>query len=313
MKTSVRDGRRTHWCLPMAAVCGIVVTLPATAAAERAGTLRRTAYCAPAPVPPHIDGELDDACWRGPTVQNDFFALGRRTRAAGKTEIMFTRDRRALYVAGRCYSGNLERMVAKATKRDGRAWQDDCVEWFFVPASGVCYHLAINSTGKLYDARSDRESGQWDPDLTVACGKRGDADGRGYWSLEVAIPWSALGGAPESGKPWTTNLTRNETVRAELSTWSIIEDGGFEQPERFGQLVFRPPTGDEIAAQRALLAQLAPKEEDADAEPLRAVPARAALPVAFEKLAVADCRVARAFTGAPVDGSTPITTVAREP
>ena len=301
MRVPAQDSRGVRW---FAAAIVLGIAFEALSAAVPETGLVRTAYCDRAATAPAIDGRLDDACWRGTDVQTQFFVLGGCTPASGKTEVMCVHDTTALYVAARCYSRNLEQMAAEARRRDGRAWQDDCVELFFVPLSGVCYQVVVSSTGMLYDARSDRQPHEWNPDLGVACGKQADSAKRSHWTFEMAIPWTGFGGAANNGKPWKVNFTRNDTVRGELCTWSIIEGGGFEQPDLFGQLVFRAPTRKELAARVARLARLVPKDDVADAEPTRALRVPGGVTFAISKLAVADCRVVRAFVGAPVDGCT---------
>ena len=61
------------------------------------------------------------------------------------------------------------------------------------------------------------------------------------WTLELAIPWAALGRAPKPGELWGFNLCRSRQAKGlaqrEYSAWSCTY-GGFGKVENFGHIVF---------------------------------------------------------------------------
>ena len=266
-------------------------------------SFKRTAFCPKVQRSPTIDGDLKDACWRKADVQDSFFVLNSRSPAATKTEVVTVHDRRALYLAFRAWSNDIDRMSTKASKRDGTVWEDDSVEVFLrpVPPDTVSYHFIFNAAGVIYDSRSDARARDWNPEIQVACSKTRTEGKKGHWTAEVAIPWEALGGPPEVRHPWRVNFNRTDSNRGELSTWMIIESGGFEQPDRFGNITFASPARESLELSRQFLKNFEEESEGTGRQPLHAIPL-ASGPATIEKVAVTDCRVLRAFVGEPVDG-----------
>ncbi|MDP6502674.1 MAG: carbohydrate-binding family 9-like protein, partial [Planctomycetota bacterium] len=196
----------------------------------------------------------------------------------------------------------LETMRTVTKKRDGGVWEDDSVEIFLQPPDDVVFHVIVNSSGVIYDARSDDKASRWNPDIKVAASITRRKGRSGYWSAELAIPWKPIGGRPKPGSLWRVNFTRTDTDRGELSTWSRIENGGFLQPGLFGRLFFRSPSEAELAWNEDFLKKLTQENEASGGEALFAIPLDGDQPVTIERVAVEDCRVLKAFVGEPVDG-----------
>jgi len=68
------------------------------------------------------------------------------------------------------------------------------------------------------------------------------AIGKDHWTLEVAIPMSALGVAGESPKRWRANIYRNRQAggRGESQAFSPTFRGDYDVPDRFGHFLFTP-------------------------------------------------------------------------
>ena len=146
-----------------------------------------------------------------------------------------------LQKAGRNYKAlcpfHSERIALKAEvqEHDGQLWEDDCFEVFLQPPGQGYYHIIVNSEGETYD-RDHTPGGlglSWDPPLEVAATRQDST-----WTVEMAIPFSALGEPPSPGERWQGNLCReqyaSETAR---SCWSCTF-GSFHRPARFGEIVF---------------------------------------------------------------------------
>jgi hypothetical protein len=183
--------------------------------------------------PPQIDGALSDACWSGATPTGPFVLLGQSTPAAQATEGYLCWDDDNLYVGMVCDEDAMDRLVAEERARDDGQWRDDCVEVVLQPQKDY-YHFILTTIGSRYDAvtRNGEADESWNPEWQYAVRK--DAD---RWSAEIAIPFAILAARPKVGERWRANLCREEQPHGELSTWSAGHTG-FEEPERFGTLVF---------------------------------------------------------------------------
>ncbi len=232
---------RPSW--PGLIALAILAATPVAASAQSApgddGPPVPRRYGAPRlPAPPVIDGRLDDEVWNAVPWTEPFVDI----RGTGHPEPRFeTRariawDERALYVAARLEEPHL---WATLTRRDAIVYREHDFEVFIDPeGDGLDYYeLEINALGTEFDLRLNRPyhaGGQADIDwdmvgLVTAVWLDGtlndpsDVD-RG-WSVEVAIPWTALPGVrgpPRPGEVWRINFSRVQ--------WPlVIEDGAYRK------------------------------------------------------------------------------------
>ncbi|MBN2562105.1 MAG: DUF4091 domain-containing protein [Phycisphaerae bacterium] len=180
---------------------------------------------------PEVDGKLTDAAWSPCAQLMPFILMDGDGLAAAQTRALILYDADNLYVGFRCDEPSPNQIVANNTTHDGALWHDDCVE-LFIRRSGSkrLFHIIVNSVGATYEAR-DEETG-WSPALKAAAFKDKDS-----WSVELAIPFSALGGAPGPGEAWRANFCRERKVKSELSSWSCAR-GRFSSPGTFGEILF---------------------------------------------------------------------------
>lgn len=97
------------------------------------------------------------------------------------------------------------------------------------------WHFIINPKGMQWDGVSADNgddpnwNAQWQS-LAVIGGKA--------WTVEITIPWTAIGGAPKAGEQRRANLCRHRRVAdIELSTWSQVVSG-FLEADNLGTWVF---------------------------------------------------------------------------
>ena len=211
---------------------------------------------APTGTPPTIDGKVADAEWEAASVIDGFLVTD-SPRAKGVagfdrplagTRVRVTHDARHLYVAFRCEEPEIETLQVRGTQeRDGPLWRDDCVEVFLQPPGADGHvHFIINSKGWLFDARAGaggKSGSDWNLEgLRVATFVSKPGKGS-FWSAELAIPLAGLGAAaPSDGEVWKANFARERyaaeyRATIEYCTWSGLV-GGFERPDRFGELCF---------------------------------------------------------------------------
>lgn len=174
-----------------------------------------------------IDGRLDESSWgraawtadfvdiRGPAYPAPWF----RTRA----KILW--DSTFLYVGAQLEEPDL---WARLTERDAVIYRDNDFEIFIDPDGDTheYYELEINAYGTVWDlflVRPYRDGGPavhgWDIEgLQAAVHLNGTVndprDRDTGWSVEIAIPWAALGETahrdtpPRAGDQWRVNFSR---------------------------------------------------------------------------------------------------------
>ena len=195
----------------------------------------RRADAAPASSAPVIDGALDDGAWRGAEASGAFERVHTYAPAPHPTKVRALWDERALYVAFRC-AGQAEPR-AEAGKRDAKGiWRDDHVELVVdADGDGETYHrFAVSAAGAIYDARATS-----DPDIDEAPLRMGllerfrageaawngaieaaVAQDGGGWSVELRVPWSALGReAPEAGETIPVQFARRFAEAGRHVVW----------------------------------------------------------------------------------------------
>lgn len=194
--------------------------------------------------PVKIDGVLDDACWKKAKVVTDFQSFN----AGGKLADFQSRarvawDKKYLYIALEAMEKDINKAVASCVKDDENVWMDNCFELFFAPPSfGSSYiHWAINHKGVVYDTKSISTK-----DASLKFNLKVDkkvAILKDRWIVEMRVPFSQLGGAPEKGERWALNIARGRNVFAgrekisQLSSWS--HEGRFHGAEGFRKILFK--------------------------------------------------------------------------
>ncbi len=194
---------------------------------------------APTTAAPAIDGRLDDACWATTPAAQQFFARKGEGLPKETSELRALWDARDLYLAVRCRAEVLRpalqrtgEFIARATEHDGRVFHDDSIEIFLGPPDAPTDYMQFvtNALGTRYEGRG--MDGSWDVPWQAA-GATGD---EGFWSAEVAIPWSSLGIEPAAGSALWLNVCRNNIAQNEVSMFSPVTHG-FHAPDEFGRLV----------------------------------------------------------------------------
>jgi Carbohydrate family 9 binding domain-like len=127
------------------------------------------------------------------------------------------------------------------TGRDGELWNGDGVEVMIDrnttrPATPNAndYHLLINTDNAVTDERGtgtgwDRS---WTADATTAVTRTAD----GY-TVEIALPWTAIGGAPTSGATLGLDVANNDSDTAgQVTPYDWAHLTRFAQPQAWGTL-----------------------------------------------------------------------------
>lgn len=206
-----------------------------------------------------VDGILDDPVWQTIAPVGDFILSDGSGPAGRQTEARMCWDDDCLYIAFRCDDPDI---WGTMFNRDDPIYEEEVVEAFIDPDSDlkVYYELQTSPHGTLFDAiihnpTGDRRDMRGDTSWTLdgwqvgvqvdgTLDNREDVD-KG-WTVEWAIPFAAMEGAPnippKDGDTWRMNLYRiDRTPEPEFSCWSptLQVPPNFHVPTLFGTIVFR--------------------------------------------------------------------------
>ncbi len=190
---------------------------------------------------PYLDGKLDDAAWRSSPPQE------LRSRVdddkAWRAAVQLACDDEYLYLAATCQRPPVGKTAAKGNDpqaddrsgsrpRDADLSQHDRLDVLLDVDRDYAtyYRLAVDERG--WTAESCWGDATWDPEWFVAAGGNERA-----WTIEAAIPWSELVGAPpHAPMVWAINVQRT-VPDVGFQSWSLPASTAI-QPEGFGYLVF---------------------------------------------------------------------------
>lgn len=219
---------------PQCTVTAWVGAKRASAAVPIAKVRRLREVTVPRLGPFRIDGR-DEPGWDAAAPADDFADWQGQGPASPATRARVAHDGRFLYVFARLEEPEMGGLRTQEHRHDGQLWEDDCFDIFVQPPGRGYYLIIVNSEGITYewDHTPDGLGLSWDPPLEVAAARLDSA-----WTVEMAIPFSALGGAPSPGESWKGNFCRERyAAQTARSCWSCTF-GGFHRPDRFGKLTF---------------------------------------------------------------------------
>ena len=184
-----------------------------------------------------ISGEPEEKDWEKAPAVTDFRSSGKK--ALQKTSVKALWSPRKLYFRIRAEEPSPRLMVTRKTERDDQIWLDNSLELFLAaPALGGKYlHLVTNADGVFFDAMTLHAT---DSDIAFDSGSEiGTHILPDAWIADIAIPFSALGGAPKPGDRWKVNIARSRKLSdntAEISSWS---NGVFHGADSYRTLEFQ--------------------------------------------------------------------------
>ncbi|HEX7573548.1 MAG TPA: carbohydrate-binding family 9-like protein, partial [Bacteroidota bacterium] len=218
-----------------------------------------------------IDGVLDERAWRAAPWTGDFVDIEGDARPAPRfrTRVKMLWDTDYLYIGADLQEPHV---WATLTKRDTVIFYDNDFEVFLDPNGDnhQYYEMEINALNTVWDlflATPYRDGGRardgWDiAGLKTAVRIHGTlnnpADTDSGWTVEIAMPWKALGefarrpAPPNRGDQWRINFSRVEW-QVETAGGSYRKVGGtkednwvwspqgvvdMHQPERWGYIQF---------------------------------------------------------------------------
>ncbi len=175
-----------------------------------------------------IDGIDDEASWKALEWPDDFVDIEGRIKSGPtlQTKMKMLWDDEHFYFFAKMEEPHI---WAKLTKRDATIYQDDCFEIFIDPDGDGhhYYEFEINALNTIWDLfmlwpyrhkRSPNYLNNWNIDVHHAVHVQGSindpSDEDEYWTVEMAIPWSALkemaprAKLPKDNDQWRVNFLR---------------------------------------------------------------------------------------------------------
>ena len=204
-----------------------ILLLLASFTAALPAQLRYTALRAPKPI--KIDGRLDDAAWSRAPWTSDFVDIegDSKPKPRFRTRAKMMWDDQYLYI---CAELEEPHVWGTLTKHDSVIFHDNDFEVFIDPDGDTLeyYEFEINALNTGWDLFLDKPykagghaRNEWEiPGLNTAVRVLGTlnnpADKDRGWTLEIAMPWKALGeyahrpSPPRHGDEWRINFSRVE-------------------------------------------------------------------------------------------------------
>jgi hypothetical protein len=252
-------------------VLALLMIIRSHVAAQPVVSDPRGYVCYRATSPVTVDGRLDDGAWRDAPWTDDFVDIegDRKPRPALRTRAKMLWDDSYFYIGAELVEPQL---WATITQHDAVIFHENDFEFFIDPNGDnhEYYELEINALGTVWDLllpRPYKDGGKalnnWeilglksavhlDGTLNVVT----DTD-RG-WSVELAVPWSALGelawraSPPADGDQWRVNFSRVQWAlevsngayrktqgRSENNwVWSPQHVVNMHRPEKWGYVQF---------------------------------------------------------------------------
>jgi hypothetical protein len=194
--------------------------------------------------PINIDGRLDELAWEQAVQINSFNRiLNHYSPVAFPTRARMLWDDEFFYFSFSCIDDDI---WALYDQEDDPMWSEEVVEVFIDPdGDGRNYlEVEVNPLNAVVDLRIEsiepewRSSKDWDiAGLKTAVRLHGtvnDASDKDRgWSVEIAIPWSAMtdpdkgeidgGGRPQAGDTWRLNLYRIERQAGREARATLVD------------------------------------------------------------------------------------------
>ena len=189
-------------------------------AADRVDTSRKSLPAIRADARPVLDGRLDDPAWQHAAVVEDLHVVVSDAHAqpSERSRIYVMYDDDALYLAGRFWDREPDKVTARVLRRGDVSFGDDGFTITLDPydRGRNGYAFDINPNGMRSEALYvdvNRQNWDWEG-IWQGAARRDDAG----WTAEVAIPFKSLSFDPELDH-WGINFTRWLGRRNEQFGW----------------------------------------------------------------------------------------------
>jgi hypothetical protein len=189
-----------------------------------AGSNPKTAVAVRTPVPPTIDGVLDEPEWKLAKPITDFvqFLPNEGSKPTENTEVRILYDDHALYFGCTMFDSDPSKIVARLARRDDEV-ESDYIELLLDSYNDnqTDFEFHINASGTRVDLLGyddgQEEDYSWDPvwEVKTRITEQG-------WVAEVRIPFKMLRYSDQSGTEWGLEIIRKISRKKEQTDWVLI-------------------------------------------------------------------------------------------
>ena len=184
--------------------------------------------------PPVMDGKLEKQ-WLEMNKTDRFLISGKKP--SDKTIAYVGSDDENLYIGLKCYSRDLNKLVANAKKHDDpKIWSDDNIELFIDQNFDreTYFHFTVNSQGMKADVGPGRNMGwsaEWEAKTSLNPKER-------CWECEIKLPLSILKINDFQVDEWGINFCRSVKDVGEYSCTSLIDAVDFHSVKNYGSILW---------------------------------------------------------------------------
>jgi len=173
------------------------------------------------PVPPVIDGQMDENVWMQVNPLTDFLQYDPvfGSLPSQPTEVFILYDDRAIYVGARLYDSAPDSILKQLGNRDDELNADFFSIRFDTYHNGLdAYIFEVYASGVQRDSRRSDETFNaiWESAATI------DQQG---WTVEMRIPWSAIRFPAKEKQTWGLQIHRSIRRHRELLNWALVPKG----------------------------------------------------------------------------------------
>lgn len=182
---------------------------------------------------PQMTGAADDLLWQRAVPSERFLRMNDAQPSGVRTTMRCIAAPDALHFAFVCEETALDRLCALVNRDGAEMWRDDSVEVFLDidGMTGRYLQIMANACGNAFGTRCRAASPL--PAVKAKAARHLDR-----WTVEIAIPWSELGGRPVPGTRWGFHACRNRKPVSETLVWAWVGESN-HSPENFGVLAFK--------------------------------------------------------------------------
>jgi hypothetical protein len=184
---------------------------------DTAAIVRKSVDAVRVSVAPHIDGSLEDEAWKNAPIATQFVQNSpvQGADVSFQTEVRILYDNTSLYIGAMMYDNAPDSIMRQLGLRDDYLTADNFgVVFDTYNTEQDAFVFAVTASGVQSDSRwSDNNyNAVWQSNVRIL---------QNGWSVEIAIPWSALRFPTAKEQTWGMQLTRTIQRKNEFDQWAL--------------------------------------------------------------------------------------------